>query len=852
MCLDHYRSRISNSFFNGKRLKGEWTKKRQIPTAGTVMHQVSNAEITTIPRLSKDPKKALTDRRYIVSKLITKMTLAEHAAIKVGDAEGAAHARMRWHKLHSARYLMSPFADAYRSSDLQVRHANKSRFLLALKRDGAAVDDGSRVQTEAGEAAENGIFFYYDFVMPNYSAVMIDLMNHIWTRGTDGRRGNSIFQVTVMKLKHLLRPWFTGRRSKKLAQLHLHIDDPTLVIPQKRGEQGRRDGMRHPEDTSTEFTDNSSDGDVEQMVFHVPITIPWSSVIGSRSKRDAICSLHLFCAAVAGLELAEEGGLDVSVFLYGGCFCFQPSCVGKMAGKLLPELATLSEECLEPRAGEIMLSHASSVCVAKGPNGSIGNIGNIEGGHAESEIAGEGRCPQGSERNECAGTGILEGLRSELDPSWRPLRYPQSNGREQIELLRIPRTRVLKLNRTHGLEVSMDRMAHGEAETRFVAAFKRFVEPHLQRTGLLNAGDARRVFANDVNSSACVVVSKDTDVMIILALAKSMHGRRVVHVLGENVIDIDVLVQNITKRGMSLQAFASSYVLAGCDYTPGTYGVLHEHYLRAALRHASIISGTGIATGIPESEHKAASLETATLLAYVEKHGLITVLKPAEKQRLEQIWLSESCDAIEIRKRCRQMFVSEYDVGSLEWELDVRRFVSERAKSVFELVPPQEHVRLQSSRTQLIVSQYWSNADRNELTTAFVGGCKTAQGFDSSGRILLEKLEDVKSIQDEMQELVAKCCCRGQCSNRQCSCVKRQVKCVGCECEQRNCKNKVTETVVSMTEDESRTESLEEGAENVDDGTEGRVDLMELDFISMPPINSELDVEDLLNTFDTD
>ena len=248
----------------------------------------------------------------------------------------------------------------------------------------------------------------------------------------------------------------------------------------------------------------------------------------------------------------------------------------------------------------------------------------------------------------------------------------------------------------------------------------------------------------------------------------------------------------------------------------------------------------------------AASLETATLLAYVEKHGLITVLKPAEKQRLEQIWLSESCDAIEIRKRCRQMFVSEYDVGSLEWGLDVRRFVSERAKSVCELVPPQEHVRLQSSRTQLIVSQYWSNADRNELTTAFVGGCKTAHGFDSSGRILLEKLEDVKSIQDEMQELVAKCCCRGQCSNRQCSCVKRQVKCVGCECEQRNWKNKVTEAVVSMTEDESRTEGLEEEAENVDDGTEGRVDLMELDFISMPPINSELDVEDLLNIIDTD
>lgn len=130
---------------------------------------------------------------------------------------------------------MSAIADAYRGTDSKVRHAVKSQFISALKfgleeEGNGVVKSSNQLSTDA----RNGISFHYEFAMPPYESVMVDLMNHVWTRGNDGRRGNSIFNATVMKLKHLLRPWFSGRRSRSLKQLHLHVDDPTNVIPQKR------------------------------------------------------------------------------------------------------------------------------------------------------------------------------------------------------------------------------------------------------------------------------------------------------------------------------------------------------------------------------------------------------------------------------------------------------------------------------------------------------------------------------------------------------------------------------------------------------------------------------------------
>lgn len=131
----------------------------------------------------KDLRKSLAERRLAVTKLMAALTLAEHASIKSGDNEGAENARERWNKLHSARYLMSPFADAYRSSGASMRHAKKSQFVSALSHLLSDKDNGAiPSELRASHHMKKCISYYYDFQMPQYRTVMIGIMNHIWRR----------------------------------------------------------------------------------------------------------------------------------------------------------------------------------------------------------------------------------------------------------------------------------------------------------------------------------------------------------------------------------------------------------------------------------------------------------------------------------------------------------------------------------------------------------------------------------------------------------------------------------------------------------------------------------------------
>lgn len=69
-----------------------------------------------------------------------------------------------------------------------------------------------------------------------------------------------------------------------MRQLHLRIDDPTTVIQQKRGEQARRD-------SSQEAVINVKAPGAEELRnvgFLLPITAPWSTLVGSRKSRDAV------------------------------------------------------------------------------------------------------------------------------------------------------------------------------------------------------------------------------------------------------------------------------------------------------------------------------------------------------------------------------------------------------------------------------------------------------------------------------------------------------------------------------------------------------------------------------------
>lgn len=83
------------AYFSGKRLEGVWTKSRKVPTLGvTLAAQRACVPVQTKHR-PKDPRTSLAERRLAVTKLITALTLPEHAAIKAGDCEGEENARER-------------------------------------------------------------------------------------------------------------------------------------------------------------------------------------------------------------------------------------------------------------------------------------------------------------------------------------------------------------------------------------------------------------------------------------------------------------------------------------------------------------------------------------------------------------------------------------------------------------------------------------------------------------------------------------------------------------------------------------------------------------------------------------
>lgn len=202
-------------YLNNKRPRGEWSKQRKIPTAGCAIAAENKNGTAQTAKRTRDPKTALSDRRHALTKLMNSLTLAEHKALEGGDLQGAEHARKRWVMLHSARHLLSSRADAYKSSSNSVRHDNKSQIISALNFE-FLKDAGDALHTSGlrREAESRIVCSHYDYPMPRYASVMFDLMNHIWSRGTDGTRGSTLFAITFMKMKQLLRPWYSGRSRK--------------------------------------------------------------------------------------------------------------------------------------------------------------------------------------------------------------------------------------------------------------------------------------------------------------------------------------------------------------------------------------------------------------------------------------------------------------------------------------------------------------------------------------------------------------------------------------------------------------------------------------------------------------
>ncbi|PXF44443.1 hypothetical protein BWQ96_05813 [Gracilariopsis chorda] len=406
-----------------------------------------------------------------------------------------------------------------------------------------------------------------------------------------------------------------GSRGELVKQIHLHIDDPNLVITQKYEEQTRRDNTGG----IYGYKQLNAEEDLRKIGFQLLINAPWSTLISSRNNRDAICSVHLFCGAVAALELSEENGRHVDIYLHGGCFCFDISSVGKSPKTLFPELAITNDIFENLRDGEVVLAPANKKNMSM--NGSVRRH------HSDF-------------------------------------------------FLQVPRTSVLRLSNRRGLEIPGDSHAHGEAKTRVVAAFATYVKPVKSVNDTTTQGPSTNeaekcTLTPQKTRCACVIISKDTDVAIILSLAEEMHGYGVLHVIANNFIEIDKLTSTLSVGGITFPSLACLYILAGL--------------------------------GNIEVSSDERSFEMITMLAYVERKGFTRLVTSTEKNSLRIHWLSIGTPENEIRKRAKGMFVRDHVVGSDEWRLEVKNQIADMATTTCQLVPLREHFKLQAQRVKLVV-----------------------------------------------------------------------------------------------------------------------------------------------------
>ena len=84
------------------------------------------------------------------------------------------------------------------------------------------------------------------------------------------------------------------------------------------------------------------------------------------------------------------------------------------------------------------------------------------------------------------------------------------------------------------------------------------------------------------------------------------------------------------------------------------------------------------------------------------------------------------------------IFATDHVVGTREWGLDVGRFISDRAKSMSELVPHSQHINLQARRVKFVMFGYWAKSHEVNLSADVMGGAmsKTVspkQGMSFSG-----------------------------------------------------------------------------------------------------------------------
>ena len=306
----------------------------------------------------------------------------------------------------------------------------------------------------------------------------------------------------------------------------------------------------------------------------------------------------------------------------------------------------------------------------------------------------------------------------------------------------------------------------------------------------------------DVRLSECDIYVQ------VSRLGDSVH--RYLHLSGlYGALQLDQSL-SLLPTNIRLQALQTLYVCTGCDYLSYFYQIGKAKFLQVFFQFASFItSGLGhypgtLADITPPNDSKGYLAFIRLVGCVYFKQNTRAFQHPSPVAHFKS--LSQTTSALEYH---------------LQWLDEVRKKIWSRAKSVANEVPSGDALQYHWKRS-IWVLHMWKQSLCNSVQLLPMD----EYGWTvKSGRldITWESENNVRRVESHMKYLLDGCHCKkGDCSNRQCGCVKF---CRGncgpaCTCDPQKCMNRT----MNRTVEESDKGSDDESEEDSDDENEEHSD----------------------------
>jgi hypothetical protein len=198
------------------------------------------------------------------------------------------------------------------------------------------------------------------------------------------------------------------------------------------------------------------------------------------------------------------------------------------------------------------------------------------------------------------------------------------------------------------------------------------------------------------------------------------------HALGENLLDVDEILERVRLAGLTPSSLAVVFAIAGFDFAPGTSGVPHDAFLAAAIEDTASVVDLSFDTPTP-------AYETLIMSAYLHRKGkTMSVSKRVfqdEAALLQNKVMRHEITTAACAAKLKAHFVCDAEVGSDDWRTHVRNYVALSASSARGVIPATQHLALQATRVRFVVFKYCARAHTANLKPAIVVGCNPDFGY---------------------------------------------------------------------------------------------------------------------------